>query len=240
MPRSSLHLPVLRTLSITCFFGAASLTSAVAQEQSVKPGINESFKNPAVDEFVGRFEVESREIYANRRAILQATAPQPGMAIADVGAGTGLFTRLFAKAVGEAGRVYAVDIAPNFIAHIEKSTKAAGLQNVTGVVGTDRSVELPENSVDLAFVCDTYHHFEYPLDTLKSIHRALKPGGRLVVIDFRRIEGESSDWVLSHVRAGQEVFTSEIEKSGFKLVGEQPLLKENYFLRFEKASPSKE
>ncbi len=208
--------------------------SAHAQEQSVKPGINDPFKDPAVDEFVGRFEVESREVFNHRSAIVKACGLRPGMAVADIGAGTGLFTRLFAQAVGAEGRVTAVDIAPKFIAHIEESARKAGLRNVVGVVGTDRSVELPADSVDLAFVCDTYHHFEFPLRTLETIHRALRPGGRLIVIDFHRIEGKSSEWVLGHVRAGQEGFTAEILKSGFRLAGEEPLLKENYFLRFEK------
>ncbi len=230
--KSSLIRPL-----ILAFFAVHS--SAFAQEESVKPGINDAFKNPSVDEFIGRFEIESREVFAHREAIVKACGIKPGMTMADVGAGTGLFTRLFAAAVGEKGRVYAVDIAPKFVAHIEESARKAGVKNVTGVVATDRSVELPAASIDLAFICDTYHHFEFPLRTMESLHRALRPGGQVVVIDFERIEGQSSDWVLGHVRAGREVFTSEIVRSGFRLVGEQPgLLKENYFLRFEKVAPA--
>lgn len=223
-----------------CLLVAFSTLPADAQEQSVKPGINDPFKEPDVKGFVGRFEVESREVFAHRRAIVKACNLRPGMAVADVGAGTGLFTMLFAEAVGKTGRVYAVDIAPKFIAHIEEKARKAGFQNIVGVVGTDRSVELPPESIDLAFICDTYHHFEFPYRTMESVHRALRPGGQVVVIDFHRIEGKSSDWVLGHVRAGQEEFTREILKSGFRLIGEEPLLKENYFLRFEKASASGE
>ena len=227
---------LIRPLILALF---AVHSSAFAQEESVKPGINDAFKNPSVDEFIGRFEIESREVFAHREAIVKACGIKPGMTIADVGAGTGLFTRLFAAAVGEKGRVYAVDIAPKFVAHIEESARKAGVKNVTGVVATDRSVELPAASIDLAFICDTYHHFEFPLRTMESLHRALRPGGQVVVIDFERIEGQSSEWVLGHVRAGREVFTAEIVKSGFRLVGEQPgLLKENYFLRFEKVAPA--
>ena len=212
---------------------------ASAQDSSVKPGINDAFKNPAVDEFIGRFEIESREVFAQREAIVKACEIEPGMTVADVGAGTGLFTRLFAEAVGAKGRVFAVDIAPKFIAHIQESARKLGLPNVSAVLGTDQSVELPAKSIDLAFICDTYHHFEFPLRTMESLHRALRPGGQVVVIDFERIEGKSSEWVLGHVRAGREVFTDEIVKSGFRLVGEKPgLLKENYFLRFEKVTPT--
>src|SRR5262249_44554026 len=121
--------------------------------------------------------------------------------------------------------------------HIEKTCKEAGITNVTGVVCTADNVKLPPKSIDVAFVCDTYHHFEFPFKTLASIHQALRPGGQLIVIDFHRIEGKSSDWVLGHVRAGQEVVVKEIAQAGFKLVGEEKLpLKENYLVRFEKVA----
>jgi SAM-dependent methyltransferase len=214
--------------------------SALAQDKSVRPGINKPFENPNVGEYVGKFEVESREIYAKRKEIVAACKLKPGMAVADVGAGTGLFTRLFATEVGPEGKIFAVDIAPKFIDHIAKTCKEAGLKNVQGIVCTPTSAELPENSVDLVFICDTYHHFEFPYKTLASIHRALRPGGQLVLIDFHRIEGKSSDWVLGHVRAGQEVFVNEIVTSGFKQVGEEKILKENYFVRFEKKPAAEE
>lgn len=89
------------------------------------------------------------------------------------------------------------------------------------------------NSVDLAFVCDTYHHFEFPERTLASLHRAVKPDGRLVVIDFLRVPGRSSDWVLNHVRAGQDVVEKEITVAGFEKSAEvKSLLKENYVVTF--------
>jgi ubiquinone/menaquinone biosynthesis C-methylase UbiE len=204
------------------------------QDKSVRPGINQPFENPDVKEFVGKFEVESREVFAQRRALVAACKLKPGMAVADIGAGTGLFTRLFAKEVGDRGKVYAVDIAPKFIQHIEQTCRESGLQNVIGVVCKTDSAGLPERSIDLAFICDTYHHFEFPFKTMASIHRALRPGGRLVLVDFKRIPGVSSEWVLNHVRAGQEIVTKEILSTGFKLVGEPKLLKDNYCLVFEK------
>lgn len=210
---------------------------SLAQEKSVRPGINDPFKNPDVKEYLGKFEGESREIYAQRKEIVAACKLKPGMAVADVGAGTGLFTRLFVKEVGPKGKVFAVDIAPKFIEHIQKICKEEGLSNVDGVVCTEDSVRLPPKSVDLVFICDTYHHFEFPIKTMRSIHEALRPGGQVVLIDFRRIEGKSREWVLGHVRAGQEVFTKEIESCGFKQVGEKDFLKENYFLHFKKVEP---
>jgi len=222
-------------------FGVLSMTmvpaSLSAQEKSVKPGINDQFRKPDVAKFVERFEGESREVFDKREKVMEALAIRPGLAVADVGAGTGLYTRLFARAVGEKGRVLAVDIASEFLDHINKTAKDQKLGNITTVLGKDVSTELPPASVDLVYVCDTYHHFEYPARVLESIHKGLKDGGKLVVIDFIREPGVSSDWVMGHVRAGQAIVEKEITQAGFRKVDEKKgLMKENYFLVFEKAS----
>jgi ubiquinone/menaquinone biosynthesis C-methylase UbiE len=219
--------------------GPATLVTP-GQEKSVRPGINKPFENPEVTEFLGKFEVESREVFSKRQDIVAACKLMPGMAVADIGAGTGLFTRLFAKEVGPKGKVYAVDIAPKFIEHIEKTCRESRIKNVTGVVCKPDSVGLPPQSIDLAFICDTYHHFEFPFKTMASMHRALRPGGRVVLVDFKRIPGVSSEWVLNHVRAGQEAVTKEILSTGFKVVREAKFLKENYCLVFEKVEPAQD
>jgi len=202
-----------------------------------KPGINDHFKNPDLkpEEWVGRFETESREVYAHRQEIVKASGVQPGLTVADIGAGTGLFTMLFADAVGDDGKVFAVEIAEPFVENLRKRAAAAGKKNVEPILGTDKVTNLPENSVDLAFICDTYHHFEHPQETLASIHSALKPGGLIVLVDFERIPGKSSDWTLNHVRAGKEVFVKEIEDAGFKMLeGGADFLEENYLVRLRK------
>jgi predicted methyltransferase len=71
---------------------------------------------------------------------------------------------------------------------------------------------------------------------MQSVKDALRPGGQLILIDFERIEGKSSDWILNHVRAGKDVFVKEVAAAGFKMTGEEKLLKENYFVRFEKSA----
>jgi predicted methyltransferase len=213
---------------------AALVGPGAGQDKSVKPGINDPFKDPDLPKFLKTFEGESREVYTHRKQIVAACKLRPGTAVADVGAGTGLFTRLFAARVGPKGKVYAVDIAPRFLAHIRKTCAAAGLKNVETVRCTQTSAELPPGSVDLVFICDTYHHFEFPFRTMASIHKALRPGGQVVVVDFERVPGKSSAWVLGHVRAGKEVVVKEIESCGFRLVGEEKLLKENYLVRFVK------
>ncbi len=205
--------------------------------ESVKPGINDRFRDPDVEEFVDSFESESREIYAQRDRIVEELDLRPGMEVADIGAGTGFFSVLFARAVAPDGKVYAVDIAENFIRHIRELAERERLDNLRAVVNREDSVRLPAGSIDLAFTCDTYHHFEYPEPMLASIHDALRPGGTLVIIDFKRIEGTSREWVLNHVRAGQDVVTREIEAAGFELVddgSEIDYLDENYVIRFRR------
>lgn len=216
---------------VVCLGSAAP---AHGQEKSVRPGVNKVYEAPDIKESVQRFESENREVFAKRKEILAACQLRPGMAVADVGAGTGLFTRLFAAEVGPKGRVYAVDISRRFVEHVERAAKQAGLKNVTGIVCTPSSAELPPNSVDLVFLCDTYHHFEYPQKTMASIHKALRRGGRLVLVDYHRIEGKSPEWQLKHLRAGVEVFTKEIEAAGFKKLDQLEFLRDNYLVRFEK------
>lgn len=210
-----------------------------AETASVKPGINQDFLDPALDvgKYEQRFEGESREVFAHRARVAALLQLQPGMAVADVGAGTGLYTMLFAPKVGTEGRVYGVDIAPKFVEHITKTAAERQLPQVVAQLCSERSVELPAASVDLVFVCDTYHHFEYPQATLASIHQALRPGGELVILDFIREPGVSREWILEHVRAGEAVVTQEVTTAGFTLVRreETPFLRENYVLRFRKS-----
>lgn len=212
----------------------ASVVLTDAQEKSVNPGINDNFQNPEPKTFTERFETEGREVYDNRKLIVEKLALAPGMAVADVGAGTGLFTRLMAPKVGPEGKVYAVDIAKTFVDHTVMSSHARGLKQVEGIVCTPDDSKLAPASVDLVFICDTYHHFEFPHKTMVSIAKALKPGGRVALLDFERIEGVSSDWTMGHVRAGKDVFRKEIEDAGFELFEEFDLFKENYFLVFKK------
>ncbi len=205
-----------------------------AQEQSVRPGINRNFEHPSWQQWVDAFERRGREVYDQRHAIVAASAVQPGMTVADIGAGTGLFTRLFAQAVEPGGTVYAVDISGTFVENILRTCREQGLSNVQGIVNSQRDTGLPADSIDLAFVTATYHHFEYPADMLASIRRALRQDGRLVIIDFRRDPRISSRWVMQHVRGGRYQVIREVQAAGFRLVDDKPLLRSNYFLEFKK------
>lgn len=208
--------------------------AAYAQETSVAPGINKNFEEPDVERYTNMFEGESRAIYTNREGIVDAFELKEGMDVADVGAGTGFFSMMFADRVGPKGTVYAVDIAENFVDHIKKRAKDEGHKNVKTVLCTDRDAKLKKNSVDAVFICDTYHHFEYPFDTLASIHEALRPGGKLMVVDFERVKGVSTSFAINHVRSGKGTVTDEIKDSGFDFVKEVPLMEEQWIRIFVK------
>lgn len=227
----------MRFLLLSLVAAACASCHAVPGEQSVKPGINTNFLDPAldVDKFVQRFETESREVFAKRTGIARAVGLEAGMSVADVGAGTGLFVDFFARDVTESGRVYAVELSPKFAANLRERAERRKQPMVEVVQCTARDVSLPEASVDVVFTCDTYHHFEFPAATLASIHRALKPGGALVIVDFERIPGKTRPWLLDHVRCGKEQVVREVTGAGFRLEEEVALgFEENYFLRFRR------
>jgi len=208
------------------------------EEISIKPGINEDFLKKEVDtkRWLDTFEGEAREIAVHKDALVAALGLRKGMEVADVGAGTGLFLKPLAEAVGVSGKVYALDIAPKFVEMLERRAQQEGLEQVEPRLSKARSVDLPALSIDAAWVCDTYHHFEYPQHVLFSLYDALRPMGSLFVVDFERIPGSSRQWVLEHVRADKRTTIKEIESAGFEFVREVQVegLVENYLLEFRR------
>lgn len=223
-----------RWLGLLALLAVTAGPAWVHADAGADPAINRPYQDPEYSQWVETFERPGREVFDRSPEIVAASGVRPGMAVADAGAGTGLFTRLFARVVGAQGKVYAVDISRNFVDNIVRTAREQGLSNVEGIVNAQDNTGLAAGSVDLVFVCDTYHHFEQPRAMLASMHRALRPGGTLVVIDFERIAGRSSAWVMSHVRADKQTFIREIEAGGFRLREDKPLLRDNFFLRFER------
>ncbi len=189
-----------------------------------------------LDLWLERLEVGSRELYSAREAVVDAVSLEEGDSVADIGAGTGLYTLLFAEAVGPSGRVYAEDIEPLFLDLINRRAADLGLDNITAILGRKNSVTLPENSVDVVFIADTYHYFDDREAIMKTIYEALKPGGALVLVEFDIIPGAEREARKSHVRFGKSAVISEIEFIGFRLTEEPSVegLEENYFVKFVK------
>ena len=219
-------------------FGQDNRDQTTDLKESINPGINANFLDPQldVDQWIERFEVESREVYQSRKEILRQLNLKSGMRVADVGAGTGFYSILFSEAVGDRGWIYAIDLSPKFVTYLSEQFHGRGIRNATTVMCTQDSICLAPSSVDVAFICDVYHHFEFPAETMRSIHQSLNAKGRLVVIDFERIPGVTREWMLNHVRADKATFINEIQDAGFELIAERKIqgFRDNYYLEFAK------
>lgn len=117
--------------------------------------------------------------------LLEGLALKPGMTVADVGAGTGYYTWRISPLVGDGGKVYAVDVQPEMIRMIRERMQQRGTGNVVPVLASATDTRLPPASIDLALMIDVYHELEYPAEVLDSIVRSLKPGGRVVFVEYR-------------------------------------------------------
>ena len=202
-----------------------------------RTGPNDAYRDPrvAAESWRQLFEGDEREIYRRRDLIMKLAAPKPGMNVADVGAGTGLFTMMLSDAVGERGRIYAEEVVEKFGSFIAQRAAREKRDNVVSVMGTEIGIGLPPASIDLAFACDVYHHFDHQQEMLASIRRALRTGGELFLVDFAREPGLSPAWILEHVRAGEAEVVQEIENAGFVLLSQDHTIGVNYALRFRRS-----
>jgi SAM-dependent methyltransferase len=187
-----------------------------------------------LDLWLERLEVSSRELYSARAAVADAVNLPEGARIADVGAGTGLYTLIFAEKVGPSGVVFAEDIAPRFLTLINQRADDLGFDNVVSVLGRPDSITLPAKSLDAVFIADTYHYFDDPAAMMKTVFEALKPGGALYIVDYNLAEGETPPADKRHVRTGKDGVAAEVESYGFGKAEDiaVPGLSENYMLRF--------
>ena len=156
------------------------------------------------------------------RAVLSHLGVGEGAAVADIGAGRGTDTWVFAEIVGEAGTVFAEEIGESTVKSLKKEAEKKGLSQVRAVLGRDDDPRLSPGSADLAFMHHVYHHFAKPREMLRGIWRALKPGGYLVVVDKQR--GTLRDWVPRNVRAkkhhwiAETTVSREAREEGFAFV----------------------
>lgn len=118
--------------------------------------------------------------------LLRALKIKPGMALVDLGAGSGYLTFPMARLTGPTGKVYAVDIQPEMLEIIRKKMKEQGVANIVPVLGTVTDPKLPPSSADLILLVDVYHEFDHPWEMTRAMVRALKPGGRLVLVEYRK------------------------------------------------------
>lgn len=204
---------------------------------SVHPGINDRYyEDDAVKTWTDTLELERREVIAERDEIVAALELTAGLTVADIGAGTGAFLAALSRGIGDTGTLVAVELVPEFAAHLQARAESDGLSNVVVLLATATDVGLEADSVDLMFMCDVYHHIEFPSVYLPTLYRALRPGGQLVIVEFDRIPGKTSARMMKHVRQDQATLVAEVTAAGFVFDHEieHVPLDENYMLVFRK------
>ena len=152
-------------------------------------GINKWYMGRQIAQVMSHYGIDwlerkEREMEENTSLLLKNLAVKPGMLIADIGAGSGYHSALLSKMVGT-GKVFAVDVEPEMIGYLNERIKQEKLARIVPVLSTEQKVSLPENTVDMMLLVDVYHEFSYPYEMALSMRAALKPGGKLVLVEFR-------------------------------------------------------
>lgn len=186
----------------------------------------------STDRYIQVLEAPSRDTWQQPEKVMAALALRPGEHVADLGSGPGYFTLRFARAVGASGKVYAIDISREMLNYLEKQARAEHLTNIKPVLAQSHNPELPPASVDMIFICDTLHHISNRATYYPLLIRALKPGGRLVNIDFYKRSLPVGPPV--HMKIPKAEMIGEAQTAGFHLVGQYNFLKYQYFLVFKR------
>ena len=140
---------------------------------------------------------------------------KPGMTVADIGAGSGYHAVRMAKMVGD-GKIFAVDVEPKMIDYLNKRIKDEGYKNIKTILGKEQSVELPAASIDIMIMVDVYHELSFPYEIARSMLEALKPGGKLFLIEYR---AEDSSVPIKQVhKMTQKQAVKELKAAGFSFV----------------------
>jgi ubiquinone/menaquinone biosynthesis C-methylase UbiE len=163
--------------------------------------------------------------------LIRAAGIQAGMTVADVGTGIGFMLPFLSRRVGPEGKVIAEDIFDDFLAAAKQRVENQKLANVTFVKGAETNPNLPENAVDVVLVLDVYHHFDYPEKMLSAIYKALKPNGRLVVVEYyKRPEAMAGGRAVTHIRLDMPDVIKEIEGNQFHLIAEKEHIPDSQYM----------
>lgn len=198
--------------------------------------LNQKFlsKDLNIKDWEKDFEDHKRDVIINRKKIISKLSLTKGMKVADVGAGTGSFLKSLLIEVGDTGSVYAVEISPVFLKHLEEKKLNNKWNNLFIVKGEFEKTNLEKDFLDVVFLVDTYHHFDNPASMLNDFTKILKTNGKLVVVDFNKT-AKSREWVKNHVKLSKKDYISEIEKAGFQFLKDEKIsFKENFMLTFVK------
>ncbi len=180
--------------------------------------------------YISFLDDPQRDAYQKPHEAIMALGLKQGEVVADIGAGSGYFTFRLAQHVGETGRVYAVDVNPDMILHMNQRIRDMKLRNIVTVLSAPDDPLLMDGSIDRFFICDTWHHIQNQERYLALMKKMLKPGGQVIMIDFQK--KESPVGAPMEMRIAREDLIKQMEANGFKIAQEQIFLPYQYFLIF--------
>jgi ubiquinone/menaquinone biosynthesis C-methylase UbiE len=219
----------LKQAALALVAGALLVSSLYAQSQQ-QGGGHERRLFPPSD--LGLLDAPDRDLWQRPDQIMDAMGIADASVVADIGAGSGWFTIRLARRVGPQGLVYAEDVQQEMINAISRRVGREGLANVRPVLGLKNDPRLPLNAVDAILVVDAYHEVEDRVAMLSSLARALKPQGRLGVVDFK-LDG-TGPGPAPEERVSPDVVVKDAKEAGLRLVRNEPFLQFQYFLIFGK------
>jgi ubiquinone/menaquinone biosynthesis C-methylase UbiE len=181
--------------------------------------------------WIKAFEDPERDEWQKPDEVVKSLNLKPGDIIADIGAGTGYFTKRFAKAVSPGGQALGLDIVPSRVQHMKEEAQRLGLNNYKALLIKPDNPKLEPGSVDVVFLCNTYHHLENRVDYFQRLSKSLKENGRVVIVDFYKkplpVGPSSADHKLS-----KEVVLEEFQVAGYHLKHDKDFLPYQYYLEF--------
>lgn len=199
------------------------------EQKHQQPHAQQQFSD--IQKWVEIFESPDRAEWQKPDEVVQKMNLKSGDIVVDIGAGTGYFTRLFAKAVGPQGMAIGLDIESSMVKYMREDARKLNLKNYEARVVKPDDPELAAKSVDVIFICNTYHHIEDRLNYLKKLAATLKPNGRIVIVDFYKKPLPVGPHSLEHKISEEEV-KKEFQKAGYRLIRSLDFLPYQYFLEF--------
>ena len=236
MKRIFVRVFCLMLLSSPACFATDLPSGAYRWGKLDRDGIGKYYMDRQISHVMGHLgaswlEREGREREERTDLIIANLSLEDNSVVADIGAGTGYFSFPVARRV-PGGRVLAVDIQEEMLNIIEKRKKQAGIGNIETVLGSATDPNLPAETVDLAFIVDAYHEFSHPFEMSQAIFSALKPGGRLVLIEYR---GEDASVPIKPLhKMTQQQVRKEMQALGFRWEGTRDFLPQQHFMTFTK------
>jgi len=188
-------------------------------------GVAESWAQLAprkAEEWEKTLESPNRAATQKVSEVLANLSLKPGMVVADIGAGSGFFSRPLAKAVAPGGKVYAVDIQQGLLDYIDKRDKEESIRNIQTVLGEFDDPKIPARDVDLVFINDVLHHIEHRAAYLKALGTYIKPSGRIAIIEMNKDDPHTGHRNQPELLVAREDILHWMSDAGFKLVEEHP------------------